>query len=221
VIRNFTIVDYPQRSIEWFQARCGRLTGSRARAMLTTIKSGEAAARRDVRTAMVCERLTGRPQEDGWINNDMLRGIEMEPAAIAAYELATGKMVRSTGFLAHTELMAGCSLDGDVDDMGGIIEVKAPRSATHLRYLLTRGLPSDYQAQVTHNLWISGAAYCDFVSFDDRLPEPLHLFIHRVPRPTDFEMAMYERTVRAFLAECDDEFARVQELMSCHANAAS
>jgi hypothetical protein len=113
---NFTINNAEQRSPEWFAARCGRLTGSQAGDMLATVKSkGEAAGRRNLRAKLVVERLTGEPQEDGFDSEWMRRGRELEPRAFDEYEAATGNVVRRTGFLSHTELPVGCSLDGDVD----------------------------------------------------------------------------------------------------------
>src|SRR5512138_1556915 len=115
-MRSFRIVDAEQRSPAWFQARVGRLTGSRAGDMLATIKSGEAAARRDLRTQLVCERLTGQVQEEAFIDAAMQRGIDCEPLAFAAYEAHTGTLVQRSGFLAHDTHMAGCSLDGHVGE---------------------------------------------------------------------------------------------------------
>lgn len=201
---NFTIHDAEQRSPEWFAARAGRLTGSRAADMLATIKSGEAAARSDYRTQLVCERLTGQPQEDGFVNAAMLRGIELEPAAFAAYEALTGNVAVRSGFLAHTSLMAGCSLDGHVDGFAGIVEIKCPKSATHLKYLRDGGVPKDYLPQITHNLFITGAQWCDFLSFDDRFPADLQTFLVRVQR-ADVDMDAYEKSALAFLAEVDNE----------------
>ena len=60
---SFSIVNAPQRSPEWFAARAGRLTGSMAGDMLATIKSGEAAARRDYRLQLALERLTGNIEQ--------------------------------------------------------------------------------------------------------------------------------------------------------------
>lgn len=200
------IVEVEQRSPAWYQARLGRLTGSRAADMLATVKNGEAARRRDLRMQLVCERLTGVPQEDGYVNAVMQRGIDLEPAAFAAYEALTGHVARRTGFLQHPELMAGCSVDGDVDDFTGIVELKCPKSATHLRYLRDGSVPSDYLPQITHNLWISGAQWCDFVSFDDRFPPDLQTFRVRVPRDERL-IAAYEAEVRKFLAEIDAEIA--------------
>lgn len=200
----FTVIDAPQRSAEWFAARAGRLTGSRAADMLATIKSGEAAARRDYRMQLVTERLTGQPQEDGFINAAMQRGIDMEPQAFAAYESVTGNVAVRSGFLAHAEHMAGCSLDGHVDAFKGIVELKVPKSATHLRYLREGGIPKDYIPQVTHNAWITGAEWVDFLSYDDRFPPELQVFYVRV-LAKDLDIAGYEKSALAFLAEVDNE----------------
>ncbi len=202
------ILDHPQRSPEWFAARLGRLTGSRAADMLATIKSGEAAARRDLRTQLVCERLTGASQEDVFVNAAMQRGIDCEPLAFAAYEALTGHMARQVGFIQHETAMAGCSPDGLIDD-DGILELKCPKSATHLKYLRARTVPSDYLPQIIHNLWVTGAAYCDFVSFDDRFPAALQVFHVRVPREQK-AIDAYDLAARAFLAEVDAEVASLQ-----------
>ena len=208
---SFTVIDADQRSAEWFAARCGRLTGSRAADMLATIKTGEAAARRDLRAQLVVERLTGQPQEDGYINAVMQRGIDLEPTAFAAYEAHSGNLTRRTGFLAHTDLMVGCSLDGDVEDFTGIVELKCPKSATHLSYLKAGAVPANHMPQILHNLWVSGAQWCDFVSFDDRFPPELQLFVQRVER-SEFNVAMYAKSAEAFLAEVSKELEDVLAL---------
>lgn len=202
------IVEAEQRSPAWFMARLGRLTGSRAGDMLAKIKTGESAARRDLRLQLVCERLTGQLQEDPYINGAMQRGIDCEPLAFAAYEALTGNVVRRTGFLQHSSLMAGCSVDGDVDGFAGIVELKCPKSATHLRYLKTRTVPTEHLAQITHNLWISGSEWCDFLSFDDRFPVELQTFLVRVRR-AEVGIEAYEAEAVRFLAEVEAEEADV------------
>jgi putative phage-type endonuclease len=206
---SFHIIDAPQRSPEWFAARLGRLTGSRAEDMLSSIKTGESAKRRDYRMELVTERLTGRPAEDGYSNADMQRGIELEPEARAAYEAHTGVLVDQTGFLAHDELMAGCSLDGSVEGFAGILEIKVPRSANHFATMRAGGVPAKYLPQVTHNLWLTGAQWCDFASYDPRFPERLQLYVVRT-YADDLDLAGYEKKVRAFLAEVDAEVLAVQ-----------
>ncbi len=210
-MRAFTVIDADQRSPEWFTARLGRLTGSRASDMLATIKTGEAAARRDLRTQLVVERLTQTIQEDGFINAAMQRGVELEPAAFAAYEALTGNVAQRTGFLAHDTLAIGCSLDGHVGDFEGITEFKCPKSATHLRYLRSGGVPSDYMPQMIHNLWVSGAQWCDFLSYDDRFPLKLQTFLVRLERD-DKAIAEYRDKALTFLQEVDREVLAVRTL---------
>lgn len=209
----FTIIEAEQRSAPWFAARCGRLTGSLAAHMLDfTQKGADGYKRRDLRARLTCERLTGQPQEDGYTNDVMQRGIDKEPEARGAYEAKTGNLVRCTGFLQHNSLMVGCSLDGDVDDFTGIVELKCPKAATHLSYLeCPNEIPPNHRAQILHNMWVTGAEWCDFASFDDRFPEPHQLFILRIPRSPawQIEINQYEKHALAFLAEID---AKVEKL---------
>jgi len=172
--------------------------------MLSKIKTGEAAARRDYRLQLVCERLTGQPQDDLFINAAMQRGIDMEPFARSAYEAKTGNVAVQTGFLSHVTHKAGCSLDGHVDAFAGIVELKCPKSATHLRYLREGVLPREYVPQVTHNAWISGAEWVDFLSYDDRFPPELQVFYTRM-LAKDLDLAGYEQSALAFLSEVDNE----------------
>lgn len=208
-MRPFDIIDAEQRSEAWFAARLGRATGSRAGDILATIKSGEAAARRDYRLELVTERLTGITAEDSFVSPEMQRGVELEPAAFALYEAVTGRLVDRSWFLAHRELMAGCSLDGHVGDFEGLIEIKCPKAATHLANLKSGGVPAKYLPQITHNLWVTGAAWCDFVSYDPRWPDHLRLHVARV-QPGDVDLAGYEDKLRAFLAEVDRDVAALQ-----------
>lgn len=202
--RSFTVHEAPQGTPEWLKARLGRVTASRAKDMLATLKGGgEAAARRDYRIQLALERL-GVVDDDTFVNDDMRRGTELEPEAFAAYEAQTGRWVDRVGFLAHTELMAGGSPDGVVGDYEGLIEIKAPRPANHLRYLRTFGVPPEHRAQLDHLLWLTGAQWVDFVSYCPQMPPHLRLHIVRKAHGTAGE---YDEKVRAFLAEVDNEVA--------------
>lgn len=211
-MREFDVIDAPQRSPEWFAARLGRLTGSRAGDMLSTVQRGEAAARRDLRVQLIVERITSELEEDDYINAAMQHGIDTEPLALAAYEAATGNVLAPrTGFLAHRVHMAGCSLDGHVGDFEGIVEVKCPKQATHLRWLRAGVMPPEHVPQLLHNLWVSGAQFADWVSYDNRWPPGLDIFIVRVER-NERDIAAYEQRALAFLKEVDKECAEVEAL---------
>lgn len=205
----FLLSEHPQGSDQWKQDRAGRATGSRAADILATIKNGEAAARRNYRTQLVVERLTGDPAEDGYVSKEMQWGLDHEPFARMHYEAVTGAMVREAGFAYLPDVMAGCSVDGFIDEGSlGIFECKCPLSATHITYLQADQLPSAYEPQILHNLWVTGADFADFASFDPRMPEHLRLFRIRVPRD-EKAIKAHEKAVLAFLAEVD---ATVREL---------
>jgi hypothetical protein len=212
--RAFTVVDVAQGTPEWLQARCGRLTGSAAGDMLAEIKKGEAAARRNLRVKLMVERLTGQPQEDGFVSFDMQRGKELEPEAFRAYSIDTGELATTYGFLSHNDLPVGFSPDGIVGDFEGLVELKCPKSATHLGYLRAGGLPADYKPQVLHGMWVTGARWCDFCSYDPRFTPELQLFRVRIERTPELEIeiAAYRESALRFLAEVDDEYAAVLKL---------
>lgn len=205
----FTIIDAPQRSPEWLQARSGRLTGSAAKDMLAKGRGREEAiGRRKLRFRLAAERFMGDSRESTYSNEAMRWGQDVEPDAFAAYEAFTGNVVRRTGFLAHDEVMAGCSLDGDIDNFTGIIELKCPKSHTHLRYLRTGNI-SKYKPQIMHNLWISGAQWCDFASYDPRYPDHMRLFVKRILRE-ELDIVGYEISARAFLTEVERELKALE-----------
>jgi YqaJ-like viral recombinase domain len=207
----FTVIECEQRSDEWRAARVGRLTGSRAPHMMARIKSGEAAARRNLRIGMGLERITGNPYERAFSSRYTDQGIDTEPLAIAAYEARTGNIVERTGFLACDSIMAGCSLDGHINDFEGIIEAKCPESATHYGYLKTGEIPDEYRWQCLHNMWVSNAKWVDFVSFDPSFPDDLQYLCVRVNRD-EKEITGYELAATLFLAEVAVEVEDIKKL---------
>lgn len=210
----FTIHDMPQRSDEWFSARLGKLTGSCAKDMLSTIKSGgEASGRRNLRVRLMLERITQKSQEDDYINADMQRGIDLEPAALAAFEMRTGLLAMSCGFVSLDGLPVGCSPDGYCGEWTDLVSLKCPKSATHLGYLLGGGMPAEYVPQMLHELWVTGAQRYHFLSFDDRFPEELHTFYVCVERD-ELAVKSYELAARLFLSEVDKEVETVRGLMA-------
>lgn len=203
-----------QRSPEWMALRLGRLTSTGAAEMDARLKSGlEAAGRRNLRVRLVLERLTGRSQERGYVSEAMQVGIDRELDARALYEAVTGEVISVVGFVSHDTLRAGCSPDGVVGDFEGLVEVKSPIAATHLDYLRTGTIPTDYAKQMLHQLWITGARWCDFLSYQPEFPEALQTKLIRVRR-NDTEIAAYELVVRQFLSECEREYAEIQAMMA-------
>jgi len=203
------ILEMAQGTPEWLAARAGRVTSSKIQDVMAKIKTGEAATRRDYRAQIIAEILTGQPQGDTFTNEAMRWGTEQEPFARAAYEMASGFMVDQVGFVLHPTIeRAGASPDGIVD-MDGLVEIKCPKTATHIQYRLDKSVPTQYQPQMLWQMACTGAAWCDFVSFDPRLPDDLQLFVVRFNRDQARIDAM-EAEVVAFLAEVDETLSRLR-----------
>ncbi len=199
-----------QGTVAWLHEKCGNVGASRVADVMAKIKTGEAAARRNYRAELVCELLTGEPQES-YCSPEMQRGIELEPFARAAYEIRMGVMVDKTGFVVHpTIARAGASPDGLVGD-DGLLEIKCPKTATHIDYLLGKVPPSDYQPQMLWQMSCTGRQWCDFLSYDPRLPEPLQCFLVRFMRD-DKRIAEMEDAVIQFNREIDEVIAKLRAL---------
>lgn len=191
----------PQGSAEWLAARAGCLTASAIADMLAKTKTGEAASRANLRARLVAERLTGIPQ-DGFSNAAMQWGNEQEPFARAAYEIHSGNLVDQTGLVMHPNIpYAGASPDGLIDECG-LVEIKCPNTATHVEYLLSGTPPNKYQPQMMWQMECTGRQWCDFVSFDPRMPEHLQLFVVRFERDEE-RLDDLRKEAIAFLAEVD------------------
>lgn len=205
-----------QRTPEWYALRAGKLTGSVADVVHAKGRSGgESVQRRDLRLALACERVTGRPTDgDSYVSKEMQRGIDLEPTAFAAYEAATGALVQHVGFVEREHIAVGCSPDGVVIEGGrivGLVSLKCPKTATHIGYIRDRVHPSEYLAQSMHELFVTGADWLEFVSYDDRLPEHLQLFRVRVT-PDSLPIPDHAQKVMAFLAEVDREVEALKAL---------
>lgn len=210
--RAFIVVDAEQRSQAWMDARLGRLTGSRAGDMLTTIKSGAwGASRKNLLMQLVLERVTCKSQERVVQTQAMQDGIEREADALRLYEHITGRALRVSGFLRHADLYAGCSLDGHVGDFEEIVEVKCPQAATHWEYLRTGVVPPDYYWQCIHGLWMTGARHCDWMSFHPEFPEKLRFKLVCIHRDEQ-AIADYGAKVRKFLTEVETEYNAVMTM---------
>ena len=195
------VVDFEQGSAEWLAVRAGKVTASRIADVMAKIKTGEAAARRDYRAQLVAEILTGKPQEDGYINAEMQWGLEQEVFARAAYEVSKGVLVDEVGLVLHPTIdRAGASPDGFAGAIG--LEIKCPKTATHLQYLLDGTAPAKYQPQMLWQMACMGTEATDFVSFDPRLPEQYRLFVVRFQRD-DKRIEEMEAEVRDFLSGVD------------------
>lgn len=197
-----------QGTPEWFAARAGKVTASRVADVIAKTKSGYSTSRQNYAAELLCERLTGIC-EPGFTSGPMQWGKDQEPFARQAYERRHEVEVYEVGFVDHPEVrMSGASPDGYVGE-AGLVEIKCPLTATHLDTLLGGSVPGKYLTQIQWQLACTGREWCDFVSFDPRLPEAMQVYVERIPRDLSMILEL-ETEVSAFIRELDGRVANLQ-----------
>lgn len=205
--------DIVQGTPEWHALRLGKVTASRVADIIAKTKSGPSASRANYMAQLVAERLTGEAAP-AFTNAAMQWGTDTEAAARTAYEFRSDATVQEIGFAAHpTIVMSGASPDGLVDK-AGLVEIKCPNTATHIETLRGEPIPAKYVTQMQWQMaCLPERQWCDWVSFDPRMPESMSLFVQRVPRDT-LMIANLEIEVRKFLDELDATVAELTERYS-------
>jgi putative phage-type endonuclease len=196
-----------QGSPEWHAMRVGRVTASRVADIIRKTKSGYSTSRANYLAELIAEKLTGVPAPH-FISDAMRFGTENEPNARAAYEFKTAMEVQSVGFVIHPVIRdSGASPDGLVGTEG-LVEFKSPLTSTHIETLLTGKIDPDYITQCQWQMACTSRKWCDWVSFDPRMPESLKLFVQRVDRDNE-RIGELEAAVRDFLDELAKKIAQL------------
>jgi putative phage-type endonuclease len=200
-----------QRSPEWYAARCGSLGASQLADALAKTKSGWGASRANLRAKLVVERLTGQ-QEEGFIRSAAMQwGVDKEDDARTAYSFFTGNEVGEVGLCKHPTILGSHASPDGLVGWTGCIEIKCPNSATHIETLKSNQVAHKYLLQMQWQMACTDRQWCDFISFDPRMPDHLMLYIQRVQRDDDM-LATLESEVRAFLAEVDEDVKALSKL---------
>lgn len=199
-----------QNTPEWFEARRGFVGASSINDVMATTKSGgEAATRRNLRARIIAERLTGICA-DSFSSAAMQWGVDNEPIARANYEVLHGVDVDQVGFILHPDIkMTGASPDGLIGT-DGLIEIKCPNTATHIDYLLGGVPPVEYRNQMSWQMECTGRKWCEFVSFDPRMPDDMQLFVVRYMRD-DEKIKELRAGVLKFLDEVNEVLTKLQD----------
>lgn len=199
-----------QRSPEWYRARLGLVTASSIYDVVGRTKAGKPyAARAEYAARLIAERLSGEPTPS-FISAAMQWGIDHELDAKATYEFYHDAAVVDVGFVRHPEIAAGASPDGLVGDVG-LIEIKCPNTATHIETLRTGIIAPEYLAQMQWQMACTGRQWCDFISFDPRMPESMAMWVRRQQRD-DARILEMEADVVSFLAEVDAAVSDLRRL---------
>jgi putative phage-type endonuclease len=200
-----------QGSAEWHQIRLGKVTASRVADVMARTKSGYGASRANYAAQIIAERLTGAPIESTLTTRAIQHGIDTEPEARNAYQFYHGVTVDQVAFVEHPTIAdVGCSPDGLVGD-DGLVEIKCPNTATHLETLLGQTVPGKYETQIQFQMACTGRQWCDFISYDPRMPEQMRMFVRRVYRD-DQRIAELETEVVAFLKEIKSRIEQLEAI---------
>ena len=198
-----------QGSAAWVNIRLGKVTASRVADVVAKTKSGWSASRANYMAELIAERLTGQ-QASSYTNAAMQWGTEKEPEARMAYSFRSDVDVLKVGFVPHPKIaMTGASPDGYVA-ADGLVEFKCPNTATHIDTLLGDPIPAKYLTQMQWQMACAGRAWCDWVSYDPRLPREMQIFIQRVPRD-DATIATLEKQVTEFLAALEQKTSALRD----------
>lgn len=188
-----------QGSQEWLQARCGKVTASRVADVIARTKGGWGASRSNYAAEIIAERLTGVPAES-YTNAAMQWGLDHEQDAADAYAFYIGAELEAASFVGHPTIHeSGASPDRLVGTKG-LVEIKCQNTATHIETLLGQSIPSKYVTQMQWQMACTGRKWCDFVSFDPRMPETLRLFVKRLDRDDEY-INILQKEVLTFLEE--------------------
>jgi predicted phage-related endonuclease len=202
-----------QGTAEWFAARCGKITASRAKDVLERLKNGKRSAKgTDYMVELATERMTGEALTH-FTSTAMAWGTDQEANARREYEAVTGNLVTEVGFQCFDGSTFGCSPDGLVGD-DGLVEFKCPFNSTvHIMTILGGTIPEEHIPQVQAQLAVTGRDWCDFASYDPRMPDGLRLFVVRVPRDEAYITALFAE-VKVFEAEVAELVTRLQAIQA-------
>ena len=206
------IIDCEQGSETWFAYRLGKASASRMADITALTKTGYGASRANYLAELVAQRLTGVYAES-YSNGAMQWGSEHEADARGLYEFMTNARVTLVGVALHDSIPNACaSPDGLVAD-DGLVEFKCPNTATHISTLLGAEIPGKYLKQMQWQMACTGRKWCDFVSYDPRMPPEMQLHIQRVPRRED-DITALSLATELFLSEVDKTEEALREKYS-------
>lgn len=193
------IIDVEQGSPEWKQARLGKVTASRMHDLMAKTKTGYSASRANYAADLIAEILTGN-SADKFTNPAMEWGTANEAPARNLYVFMTGRSVQQVGLVMHPTIADACaSPDGLVHD-DGLVEIKCPNTATHIDTLLGAPIDGKYIKQMQWQMRCTDRAWCDFVSYDPRMPGEMQIHIERIMRD-DALIREMESEATKFIAE--------------------
>lgn len=205
-------IEYIEQGSEgWHTERLGNATASEIWKVVIWTKGNSKTAPKPTaywysyRNELVAERLSGKYKR--FKSRQMEWGNDHENDAALEYERITGNEIRELGFIKHSELNAGASLDRETGK-DGLVEIKCPNTDTVVSYVLS-GIPPNYFAQMQMQMWVANKKWGDFVVFDPALG---NTYIQHVERDDEYIQNTMIPRLNKFLGEVDEVEKRMREL---------
>lgn len=202
-------IEVEQGSQEWLQSRLGKITASRAKDLMATVRYGEAAGYRNYKTELAIERITGKRVER-YVTKQMEYGTETECVAATMYQLQTGNIATVCGAFEIDGSNVLASPDRLVGD-DGLVEIKLRELANHVESMLSDKVPDEYYKQIQFQLWVTNRKWCDYVSYGDEMPENAQLFIKRIERDEEVINEIIER-----VEQIEDDITKLIEAVQAY-----
>jgi len=198
-----------QGSEEWKQARCGSLGASVIHEIVARTKTGFSTSRENRKTALVLERLTGRP-EATYQSEAMLAGTEREPAARFEYAMKSGSEIEEVGLILHPTIAGTHASPDGLIGRDGMLEIKCMQPTGHLKVFTTRTFDDRHRKQMAWQLACAQREWVDFVAYSPEFPKEMQLRIIRYYREDKLTTEL-EIAAREFLAEVDATVADLRK----------
>ena len=182
-----------QHSIEWLEARKGRVTASRVGDLMPGARGKHLASREVYMMELATEILTGG-LAPFFENEAMRHGTETEPIARGVYEAETSQWVDEVGFKYSEKYQMGASPDGLIGD-NGCIEIKCPNTATLLKLKASGKINPKHLVQMNVVMLVWDRQWCDYFVYDQRLPSN-NFFMRRIEKNEEVVNGIIEEVAK-------------------------
>lgn len=196
-----------QGSPEWLAARAGSLGASCMQDAIARVKGGWAASRASLMGRLIAERLTGRPY-DTFKSQAMRYGSQCEPEARSTYAFMFDVDVEQVGLIRHPTIIGSHASPDGLIGADGLLELKCPETHTHLNTLLTGKISEQYMTQMMWQMACTGRQWVDYVSYDNRLPDEMQIWVRRIHRDQKRIIELENHAIQ-FLKELDETLSKL------------
>lgn len=202
------ILELEQGTPEWFEARLGKISGTRLDDAI-----GSLAKQESLLNELIAENLTGERKES-YQSVSMARGSEAEAFAVSEYEILTGEITKEVGMCISGKYDWLVNSPDRLIMKDGkyrkAVEVKSPNTDTMVGYIRKGGIPKEYKGQVMSYFLVNeDLEELDFVMYDPRIQtEQYRMVVVHVNRK-DLKLDETEEKILSFRNYWEEELKKL------------